>query len=284
MTDTPDLPSDDGLEEIAHASGDRRDQLIEDFLRSRTALLERVTRQVLWHMGQHPRTSRHREDVESTVWECGWQILRERRPDLDQLVSFGAVLTSRSKREAVKMVESPAVTGASGTSGLRTRQRAAGRSRAELRRLLGVEPDVDELVEFHNSKVAETRSNPAKQGALVTREELDATPGAVLPDSPTGAPAEPDEGQAPISSSEGREMVAEIIDRCDRESPEMGRVARSWLGEYAAGGYIGSSSDPSREATTSREVTRIRSAMLDVRVVAREVALEWIGHREHPGD
>lgn len=279
---TPEEPmTEDVLTQIAHVTGAERDRLIEAFLADRRALIDRVTTSVLRFMtpGRPRAAPVLRPDVESVVWECAWQILRESHESLDQVVSFDAVLTSRAKRDAVKHVESSAVTGVAGTANLRTKQRAVGTSRRELRSVLGVEPDTDQLLEYHNDKMRSRRSDPIKQGVLASREDLEVAPRTVLAAADTG-PVPPDgDDDAALTSLEGHDLASEILDRCRGRSGDLGLVAQCWLAEYVTDGHFDSLSvsDIAREVGHSAEWTRSR--MLDVRVIARDVALEWgVGH------
>lgn len=275
---TPEEPTpEDVLTQIAHTTEEDRDALIETFLSDRRALIDKVASTVLSFLTPGRPDSRPalRPDVESVVWECAWQMLRESPEGLDRVRSFGGVLTARAKRDAVKHIESSAVTGVAGTANLRTKQRSVGNSRRELRSVLGVEPDTDRLLEYHNDKVTARRSDPVKQGALVSEEDLQVQPRTVLAvtdDGPAPAGGDADAALAPL---EGRDMASEIIARSLARSSALGLVARCWLNEYVNDGHFDSASvaDIAREAGRSPEWTRSR--MLDVRVIARDVALEW---------
>lgn len=275
MESTPEGRTQDAFAQISSATGAQRQALIENFLTERRKLIERVTASVARTVLRQDNRQRLTPDVESVVWECAWQILTEDHDGLDQVVSFGAVLTSRARREATKHLESPAVTGVGGTSNLRTKQRAVGVSRRELRSVLGVEPDVDQLVEYHNEKMTRRRSNPTKQGALVEPSDLAVTPQAVLADSDDGVPEAAAPAGPALTPTEGHGLAREVVDRCTRHCPELGAVAHTWLGDYLQAGDFGDDPVADVAGRVGRSVAWTRGQMLQVREVAQQVALEW---------
>lgn len=264
-------PADD-LATLARASGPEREALLEDFLRAHAPVLRRIASLTLRYFGVGERL---RHDVESEVWMAALEILREARPDMDRIGSFEAFLTSRSRRAVARMLDSPGLTGVAGTTYLRRKQRSVARSRSRLRQVLGVEPDTDTLLDWHNEQVAARVSDPVRQGAFVTAEDLAATPHTVL------AAADADERRADpapapeLDEVEGRALAGQIVRRCAQVSPMTATVAGQWLAGHLQVPGSGPVSAASVAAGLGLSPPVARRYLEQVRAVALEVATEW---------
>lgn len=84
-----------------------------------------------------------------------------------------AWLFYRAKEGARSWADSPSVTLASVMSGVNRRHRRAIAAQRELTAKLGREPSPQEVVDYANQQALETRSDAARQGALISLEDVD---------------------------------------------------------------------------------------------------------------
>lgn len=118
------------------------------------------------------------EEITAVLTEAILQHIRSfTADDLAKVRTVGSHLFFRGKEAVTRWLDSPAVTFASEMSGISRRNRIAGAAIRELRSSLGREPEVQEVVNFVNSRALENRKNAVKQGALITAADVD---GAML--------------------------------------------------------------------------------------------------------
>jgi hypothetical protein len=200
----------------------------------------------------------HRGDVVSVVAERVIEVLREsENPEKHQdVLNWYAYLYGVSQYAVLAYFNSASVTAATGMTSLMRRQRLLAHTREELRGALGREPEAQELLDAHNTKMRARRSNPEKQGAIVDMSDLDVVlPAADIADHDRAIAAD----DAVLSPVEGRDLVGHIVDVCYKLSPDLGEASRIWLGSvYSEPPVMGDEKDVARELG----ITRARAANL----------------------
>lgn len=203
-----------------------RQPMIEDFLRAHNGRISSIAAKLI---RQFSLRADWRDDCLQTVRVCAWQVLSgPKDPKVPSNNIFG-VIAARSRNEVSRLVQSSAYTGVSGNVSSQRRRSAVAQHRIKMVAILGYEPSDEEAIRSYNKRIMASRSNPSRQGALATVEDL-APPAVVhdpdymLSDRPTN-----DDGPDPI---EVKEVVAKVIDRCESFSEDLGQVARAALGGH----------------------------------------------------
>jgi hypothetical protein len=143
-----------------------------------------------------------------------------------------------SQRESFAYFHSGERTGFSNASGATRRTSKINKTRKELGIEMGREPSDQEVVDEVNRAAHATRSDPKKQGALVTLDDMKVTSFASLDGlndefGDSIWETETDEESA-ISSIEAPTLVRYVIEACERVSYDLGEVAKLWIGDALA--------------------------------------------------
>jgi len=162
------------LRAIVNADASTRKTVVDEFT---VFLLETETFEV-WGRGLAKRYNRvdDWEDITSVVTEAVMRALGSVDALLlEKVQSPAAWLYYAAKSEVQLWIDSPAVTIASKMSGISRRHRQAMSAAAELREQLGRTPEASEIVEYANNKAMANRTDAAKQGALISVEDVEGT-------------------------------------------------------------------------------------------------------------
>lgn len=220
------------LARLASTTDDRvRKDGMQALLRSLAPAFRRQARRLCVINGVS--ASKHLDDVHQLVLETAWRTICDmvinpdklaNLPSLEQRVWVAARPVVRSEMDKAK---SPA----SGMVSAQRRMREVQRTMAELFNSTGAVPTQQEVVEATNARLARLRSDPARQGLVVTEATLFEVSPALdvsqLPLASTGAGM--DEGLA------CRQVMAATIRRADQHGASMGRAARLYLAEAEHG-------------------------------------------------
>jgi len=259
----------------------RLDPLSQEFREAKNQFF--VDRSLFFHQ-QAVRTcrkyrldvDRHVSDVSSVVFEAALKlvndVLANRDGRLTAVRVFEAYLTRYIQAEMKPYTGSEAMMPAAGMHSVSRRRIRYENFRERLFHETGREPTVDEVVEAANTDAFRTRKDPKRQGILLTSADARAVDSFDLEavDTLVGAT---DNVLHPL---EGKEMVAEIVARCEREDPLLGRVARAWVGEfYGDGGHQCREVSEVMEATGLSRVRVVR-AIHDIRGLAMRVVEEYL--------
>lgn len=163
--------------------------LVEDVLATPAASRKRVVNTVIeylvttntldmWTEALSNQVGYHdingREDVGSVIAEKLLVTLHAAQAGTTQRVTnWAGFLYGLSKNAVLDYLASGQVTVASGMSSATRRQTVVGVTRRKLVAELGREPSRAEIIERANSHITATRSNPKKQGALITEADFD---------------------------------------------------------------------------------------------------------------
>jgi hypothetical protein len=173
------------------------------------------------------------------------------------IVNFYAFFTKISQRESFAFFHSGEATGFSNASGATRRASKINKTRKELGILMGREPSDQEVVDEVNRLAYETRSDPKKQGALVTLDDLKVTSFSSLDslaeDFGDSIWASEETEDVPISRVEAPTLIRYIVEGCYNVSTVLGDVAKAWIGDAL--------SDPP-VVRTEREISALLSLKL----------------------
>lgn len=182
----------------------------------------------------------HLDDVANVIAYELSLTLREQlvASEPPRVVNFYAYFRRIAERRAFAYFHSPEHTGFGAASGAARRASKINKTRRELAIASGRQPSDAEVVAEVNRLARLTRSDPRKQGALVTLDDVrppvvTSLDGLVESFGDTFADALDDE-DAPISRVEARALVARIVDACRGVSPVLGEVAACWIGDALA--------------------------------------------------
>ena len=159
-------------------------------------------------------------------------------PSTPPILNFWSYFRTISQREAFAYFHSGEVTGMSNAGGAARRLSKINKTRKELSISTGREPSDQEVVDEVNRLAYETRSNPKKQGALVTLDDLKVTSFSSL-DGLTeqfgdSIWADEESEESPLSRVEAPSLVEAIIEGCVAISDQLGDVAKLWIGDAMA--------------------------------------------------
>jgi hypothetical protein len=151
------------------------------------------------------------------------------------IINFYAFFTKISQREAFAFFHSGERTGFSNASGATRRASKINKTRKELSILTGREPSDQEVVDEVNRLAYATRSDPKKQGALVTLDDLKLTSFSSLDglteDYGDSIWAREEAEDVPLSRVEAPTLITYIVAGCFEVSQVLGEVARAWIGD-----------------------------------------------------
>ena len=179
----------------------------------------------------------HADDVFNVISLELFIVLRaDLKSDVDPGIrNYWSFFKKISQREAFAYFHSGEVTGFSSAGGAVRRASKINKTRRELAVKLEREPSDIEVVNEVNRMAKLTRSNPEKQGALVTLEDLRVSTFSSL-DSLTEEFGDSIWGTeevetSPLTRVEANPLIDSIVGACEAESVILGAVAKSWIGE-----------------------------------------------------
>ncbi len=263
-------------EEIAAASGPRRDQMVYEFLRRIEPLCEKVAVGAIRRPGLD--RGRDLEDAKALVLaQAAWMLDHHAEVRRQRWVPH---LVVRGRTAVEVWAESPEVTALGGYVGSKRRQRGLSRTRARLVASLGREPSQGELLEAHNAARRASRADAARQGALASSDDL--LPRSITPTDPAAmdsrrmaeeyaAAVDDDPELFPV---EAPAVIARCIEECSRVSDEVAQVATEWLSWYPGG-------EPEGVMELSRRIgvkpTTLGRRLDQVRHVCAEIFAAYLG-------
>lgn len=219
------------LETLRHdvlADPDSRDRLVGGILRDTDDLCARVARWCNHYRGLD--WARDGDDLTQLVREVELVMLNHIIDDtsgLDaQIPHWEAALRTRARSAIAAYADSPAVTGISGNTAARRRQRAIAHHRQQIDAARRDPAPLDEVVASYNAQVARARKNPSKQSAFATSADL-ADPATVTPagsDHYTGSLH-----QSEFDQVEASLLIEQVVQECVSVNPLTGEIAREWL-------------------------------------------------------
>ncbi|MHB1718045.1 MAG: helix-turn-helix domain-containing protein [Acidimicrobiales bacterium] len=209
---------------------------------------------------------RDADDLISLVREAELSLLADiAAGDKDALAcvpGFEAGLFTRGHSAIRAYADSVAVTGVSGYTGVKRRQRALVQHQRRIQES-GVEPlSPSELVADWNATVASMRKNPRKQGAFAVEADV-ANPVRVYPQDPHDLSAMLP-ATTPIESVETADAIRRTVILCEAQDATLGQVASLWFAWYPDGEMATTQEIANQLSISSRSVRqcihRIQSA------------------------
>lgn len=188
-----------------------------------------------------------------------------------------AYLRQVGRNAAQGWVDSPAATGIAGQAGRMRRRTAIAKHASQLALELGRQPTPNEVLARVNAAAMASRTDAAKQGALVTCVDFEPA-SAVYATDDLALAAAADEESARLGDPVGsgaceRVSLQWMLRECEERGPEVGAFARAWIGGGLANPPMFTSADEARKAIG---VSRRRGAVLvdEVRAVAKTLLRE----------
>lgn len=264
------------LREMAAASEGSQSQLRETFFYDQRKLFRFLAHRLCRTMGL--ATALHRDDVEQLVAleAVAWvDELLVNPAAIDVIESFEGLLHVRS-RSSVRTWADRILSPASGMVSLNRRVRKLNQLRDELRAATGTEPTDGELAREHNERMLATRKDAAKQGMLVTAEDLRVARPAVDIEDLELAVSETEDGL--LHPTEGPAVVRAVIERARSIGGVTSDVAQAWL----SGVY---ESEGAQRVLTTREVAgqlgltqeSAAAQIRKVRALAKRILADQLG-------
>lgn len=185
----------------------------------------------------------HLDDIVAVCAEHTFRLLREKMEP--PRGGWGPYVYGACRHHVSAYFQSSAVTPASGMTAALRRHAHVKSHYNRMQDMTGVRPSASDAVAAANEETRRTRGDAARQGALVTEEDL-MLPSVSVPLLHTDAVAVED--SFPISEVEARELIAMTIEACYDESDELGSVAEAWVGRmYAEPPVLGTPKEVSVE-------------------------------------
>lgn len=185
----------------------------------------------------------HLDDIVAVCAEQTFRMLREKQEA--PRGGWGPYVYGACRHHVAQYFQSSAVTPASGMTAALRRHAYVQAHHKRLQDLTGRVPAAADVVAAANAETRASRVDAARQGALVTEEDL-TLPAVSLPLLETDVVQ--DDDSFPISEVEARELIAMTIEACYDESDELGEVAEAWVGRmYAEPPVLGTPKEVSVE-------------------------------------
>lgn len=256
---------------IEGAEGDIRNRLTEDFIRNYEDLLGATARRQIRAYNLTYRD--HFDEVYSLVLEAAWTILRELgQPGVQEVLNFPVYLAMRARTMVRIMTESGTHTGISGATAHVRRVRALARRRAMLRVELGREPskeEVEQLIVRINDELLTTRANAARQGALVSTDDLKHI--QKIPIEGFDSPAVITLDEMEIAPFEMFAVIRTVLVRCDGISERLGEIARALYHDYIQDGAGERLTVPEIVEMTGQNRETVRRGVKQIWDISRQV-------------
>jgi len=250
--------------------GDEKDHRIDDFLSDMTPVAKSISSRLFYCRDMGTATE---EDLYALCMEEAYlMLIGEVRVDMP-VKNWPGMLNTCVSHSANRMLDPERNSGLSGLSGRNRRVRAYMNAKKNFVAQNGYEPEEADMIAYYNDHVARNRSNPVKQGAYVTSEDLNPVTIGDL-DSASHIPS--DHHSSTLDRLEGNELVSKTITACFELGEDLGYVAEAFLGSHLSEpGYI-----EERIIYISKYagVSRLRAADLveQVRQVAQGILAEML--------
>lgn len=163
----------DELREILIAKDVQRKGLINDFMIRRKPGFLRQAAQICQHF--HLNRNNMYEDVAQIVAQTSFEMILkilDEPQELEEIVSFEAVLKTRAQNAVYQFLRSGAVTPMSGMGNVERRRALLARTHREMLAETGVEPSNEMLIAETNRKLLATNKDPKRSGLLVSEADL----------------------------------------------------------------------------------------------------------------
>jgi hypothetical protein len=257
-----DIEADAAAVEATPAA--RRDQAIELFLARYNALWLRIAR-------RYSRSNGIRQcdidDAAQAIRLEAYKLLSEGAPEG---VSWIQALWRRSEEAVRELATSGATTGFAGMVGHERRRRGLEKLRNEQQ----LSSD-QELLAAWNARARQNRSDPERQGAIATEDDL--VDHRIVPNGSSAWDVSynyEDPGiEQLFSSNITGEMIELVVGACAKEPGIAGDVAEAWLTGTVEGAPM-SCAEIARRIGTHRAT--VQRTMPRVREIAREVITDYL--------
>lgn len=217
----------------------------------------------------------YRDDIVSVAAENAVKILTEEGLKERHPTNWMPYLRRMMQNRSHTFFVSGEMGFVSGTTMLKRRKTLAKKYADELRFLIDREPTVDEVIEYANDILRNTRLDPERQSALLSAEDFEPEPRQVSFDSLENVTGS-DSDQTMIVGSEGQAIVRSIIEECARLSDDHGLVARLWVGDlYGVDPIIRKSADIAK--STGLPPALVDSMLSENREVAQTISRQKYG-------
>lgn len=285
----PSVPEREHLLQIAAAEGDHRRRLADDFMREKMPAIRSIARYLV--RSNSLTFASHVDDVTGIVAaECAeWLAEMIAEPAKIDLIrrSFDGVLYLRCRPKVKTYADGAASGRPSGTVALARRLREAERTRDRLRSSLNREPTTPEIVETTNERMTATRKNPARQGMLLSEQDLQTDVVSFELDD-LDTPVGSDTGDDLLAAHEARATVDAVVEAADQIDEEHGLVARAWVGSLYDPDYQDVRTCAEVAQLVGLPTTRVRRVIARLRFTARaflerELAVTDDVYRGRPG-
>jgi len=248
---------------VGAAPTEDRDELIEMFLARYEALWTAIARKYSRGCGIKRCDL---DDAAQTVRIEAYKLLLEGAPPG---VRWAQALWRRSEEAIGEQSISGASTGFAKMTGHERRRRSLEKLRAES----GLSGDA--LLQAWNTRTAQSRSDPRRQGAVATREDL--ADYKMMPNGHNQWEATPnyeDPGiEQLLSSSFTKEITDMVVNACSKEPEIVKEVAQAWFAGTMAGDPM-SCAEIARRTGASR--SSVQRAMPRTRVIVREIVADYL--------
>lgn len=246
---------------VEAASPEYRDEVVELFLARYESLWTSIARKYSRSCGVRRCDL---DDAAQAVRIEAYKLLLEGAPPG---IRWGQALWRRSEEAIRELSISGGSTGFSGMTGHERRRRSLEKLRSESG-LSGAA-----LLEAWNAKTAQTRSNPKRQGAIASEEDL--VDHKILPNGTSSWDTAHDYEDPVVEQLLGDSFTADmeeaIVQGCSSEPPIVGRIAHTWFTGTMTGSPL-SCAEIARRIGTSR--TTVQRAMPRVMVLVREIVAD----------
>lgn len=232
MIEGSDIPSAlAGIRQAVLDDSASRDRVVGDFLRSMDTMCSRVARWANRYRGLD--WGRDGDDLTQLVREVALVMVDEVIAGSDDhLVNWEAALRVRSRSAVSAYSDSGSVSGISGYTTARRRQRALAAYRSRLDSARQEPASDEEVLESYNARMRAKRSNPQKQSAFATQADLVAPASVVLGDGSDRYADAQAQADDLFGQMEASLLIEQVVEECASIDAESGEIARYWLSWY----------------------------------------------------
>ena len=222
-----------------------------------------------------------RDDAKAIVMTECWQMISATREDptyLDAVRTFEAILMFKARKTIRALIDSTAP----GGTAVQRRWRHVQETREAFVNDHLREPEPAELIDEANRVMAQRRSDPARQGMIITRDdlhhpahrnpEIDAIAGEAGWEEMNAQACAAADTDYLIHPDEGRQLVADVVKRLDSEDVPVGRL---WLFEA-----MGSNRPPANDTVRwiadqlGTDIPSVTGSVARIKSVAAEILSE----------
>ena len=256
--------------------------LLDDFVRSQEVTVRRVTID-LTNVFRLDRNT-YLDDVQSRVHEAILDLVREVRDgDVDptEFDSISDILRYRAKSKVRRWIDSSSGQNtASKQVNLKRRIWEMRQTRGDLFARLGREPDMHEVLDATNERLAANRKNPKRQGMICSEQDyaiMIGGPAASLEDTAEVSVADPNETDSALHSSERSTLIRMTIKACFESHNDTGRVAEVFFAPALTEDYDGHPSSSEIASETGIPASTVRRRVEEVKTIAKRVLFDHFG-------